>query len=71
MKLVVVIATKRHGELIADLSAQRLGLRKFQMMRIARCSLADQARLGCDKNAMGLAAAANLLAAWRHHDRPG
>ena len=69
MKLPVVIATKRNGEFIADLAAQRFGLREFQMMGVARPALADQAGLGCDKQEMGFAAAAEFLPSRRHLGR--
>src|SRR5262245_38628024 len=49
MQLPVMPTTERYGELIADLQANRARLGKSKMMRIARLSSADQARLRCDE----------------------
>ena len=54
MQLPVMPTTERYGELIADLQANRARLRKSKMMRIARLSSADQARLRCDELQMRL-----------------
>ena len=45
MHLAVVPPAQRHGELITDLSAQRLMLRKPKMMRVRRSAAANQAWL--------------------------
>jgi hypothetical protein len=45
MNLPVVASAKRHGKFIADLSAQRLRLRKTKVMGIRRLPPADQAGL--------------------------
>ena len=41
MKLSMVTAAERHGELIADLKTNGSRLREAQMMRVARLSAAD------------------------------
>ena len=38
-------AAQRHGELVADLAAQSLHLRKFQVVRIRRLAAAQQATI--------------------------
>jgi hypothetical protein len=40
---------KRYRELIADFQTNAARLRKSQMMRVARLSSADKARLRCDE----------------------
>ena len=45
MQLSMVTAAERHGELIADLEADRPRLRKPQMMWVGWLPPADQARL--------------------------
>jgi hypothetical protein len=45
VKLAMVAAAQRHSELIADLAAKRSGLRKPQVMGVARLAAADQAGL--------------------------
>jgi len=45
MQLTVVAAAERHGEFVADLTAERPGLRKAQMMRVGGLAAADQAGL--------------------------
>jgi hypothetical protein len=61
MQLRMMLATKRHCELITNLSSQGARLRKFQVVRIAGSLLADHARLGRDKSQMSFAAAPNGL----------
>ncbi len=41
----MVSATQRHGELVADLAAERPALREAQVMGIAGLATANQARL--------------------------
>ena len=45
VKLLVVVTTERHGELVADFQTQSPRLRKPQMMRVGRELPADEARL--------------------------
>ena len=52
----MVTAAQRHGELVARLAAKRPGLRKAQVMGIARLAAADQARLPGDEFEMLLVA---------------
>ena len=54
MKLLVVVSTQWHGEFVAHLASECSGLCKFEMMRIARRALADQARLRRDEREMDL-----------------
>ena len=49
MKLSMMFPAQWNGEFIADLSSECSGLGKFEMMRITRGSLADQARLRGDE----------------------
>jgi hypothetical protein len=42
-QFVVVVTAERDGEFVAHLAAQCPGLRKFEMMRVARLALADHA----------------------------
>jgi hypothetical protein len=46
MKLAVVTAAKRHGELIADLEAERPWLGKAKVMRVGGLAAANKAGLG-------------------------
>jgi len=41
MELAMMAAAQRYGELVAGLAAKRSGLRKAQVMRIARAAAAD------------------------------
>ena len=59
--LAVMEPTNRHGELVADLSSERTGLGKAQMMRVGRCAAAYEARLGRDEPAMLLVTQADGL----------
>src|SRR5262245_10023619 len=54
MQLPVMPTTERYGELIADFQTNATQLGESKMMRVARLSTADQARLGCDKLQMRL-----------------
>jgi hypothetical protein len=45
MKLAVMAAAERHGELVADLAGKRPALSKAQVMGVGRFTTADQARL--------------------------
>jgi hypothetical protein len=54
MQLPVMASAKRHRELVADFQANAARLRKSQMMRVARLSPADQARLRCNELEMRL-----------------
>ena len=45
VKLPMMAAAERHGELVADLKTDRPRLRKSKMMRIGRLPTADQTRL--------------------------
>jgi hypothetical protein len=46
MQVVMMLAAQRNGEFIAYFPAQRLGLRKFEVVGVVRCALADHARAG-------------------------
>jgi hypothetical protein len=59
VQVIVVVTAERHGEFIADLAPQGIGLGEFQMMGIAGRSLADQARLFRNECQMGLVAPAD------------
>ena len=54
-------AAYRHGELIADLSPERTGLGKAQVMWVGRCATAHEARLGRDEPAVFFVAQADGL----------
>ena len=54
MQVAMMITAQWHREFVADLASQCSGLRKLQMMRIARRALADQARLCRDECEMDL-----------------
>ena len=45
MKLAMMAAAERHGELIADLAAERPALREAQVMGVAGFAAADQTSL--------------------------
>jgi hypothetical protein len=49
VEFLMVLATKRDGELIAHLPPQRSRPRNLQMMRVARARLANEARLRSDE----------------------
>ena len=49
MQLPVMPTTERYGELIADFQANGTRLGESKMVRVARLSTADKARLGRDK----------------------
>ena|ERR1700733_1413574 len=49
VNLAMVPATQRHGELIADLAAQRTALRKAQVVGVAGLTATDQAGLLSDE----------------------
>ena len=61
MQFLMVGATQRHGELVADLSTKRAGLRKFEMVRITGDAPTYQTRLGPHEEKMALASSANGL----------
>src|SRR2546429_9665597 len=61
MQLIMVLATKRYGEFVADLASEGSGLRKFQMVGIARQALADQAGLRGHERQMSLVSPSHLL----------
>ena len=61
MDLAVMEPTDRHSELVADLSPERTGLGKAQVMRVGRCATAHEARLGRDEPAVLLVAQADGL----------
>lgn len=46
MKLTVMAAAKRDGELVADLEAERPRLGKAKVMRVGRLTAANEAGLG-------------------------
>src|SRR4030081_2378846 len=54
VQIAMMFAAQWNGEFIADLSSEGSWLRKFEMMRIARRALADQARLRRDECEMDL-----------------
>ena len=56
MHLAVVSPAQRYGELVADLAAECLKLRKPKMMRVRGLTAADQARLFGDEPDMVLVA---------------
>ena len=74
MDLAVMEPTNRHGELVADLSPERTGLGKAQMMWVGRRATTHETRLGRDEPAVllvaqtdglcGDAAAANVEFVW-------
>jgi hypothetical protein len=57
MQFVMMLAAQRNGEFIAYFPPERLGLRKFEVVGVARCALADHAGLGRNENEMGLVSA--------------
>ncbi len=61
VKLAVVAAAQRNGELVTRLAAKRPRLRNTQVMGIGRLAAADQARLVGDKSQMVLVADAPRL----------
>src|SRR5258708_4286745 len=61
MQVLMVGATQRHGELVADLSTKRAGLRKFEMVRITGDAPTYQTRLGPHEEEMGFVSSANGL----------
>src|SRR5258708_10868830 len=65
MQLLMMVTAERDRVLVADLASKGSGLREFQMVRIARRALADQAGLRCDEGKMGLVAPSHLFAQWR------
>jgi hypothetical protein len=69
VQLVVVLAAERHGEFVADLAAERSGLRKFQVMGVARTALADETRLRSDEGEMGLVPSTPLFTDRRNRPR--
>jgi mannose-6-phosphate isomerase-like protein (cupin superfamily) len=46
VQFVMMLAAQRNSEFVAYLLAQSLGLRKFEVVGVARCTLADHAGLG-------------------------
>ena len=36
MQVAMMFTAQRHGEFVADLASERSGLRKFEVMRVAR-----------------------------------
>src|SRR5438477_4057864 len=61
VQLDVVFAAYRNGKFVADLAAQRSGLRKFQVMGIAGLALEHHTSLGADMRQMSFAATAYRL----------
>jgi hypothetical protein len=59
MQGVVVVTTKRHGELVAHLAPERGWLRKFEVVGIAWRPLTDQARLRGDESEVSLASSSD------------
>ena len=49
MVVVVMGPAQRHGELVADLEPQRMGLGEPQVVGVSGASPADQTRLGCNE----------------------
>ena len=45
VQFAVMSTAERHGELVADLAAERPALRKAQVMGVGRFTAADQTRL--------------------------
>jgi hypothetical protein len=54
VQFVMMLAAQRNREFVAYLSPQRLWLREFEVVCVARCALADDARLRRDENQVGL-----------------
>ena len=54
VQVAMMFPAQWNSEFVADLASERSGLRKFEMMRITRRALADQARLRRDECEMGL-----------------
>ena len=59
--LAVMEPTDWHGELVADLSPERTGLGKAQVMWVGRRATAHEARLGRDEPAVFFVAQADGL----------
>ena len=62
MQLTMVLPAQRNRKFVAHLAAQRARLGEFQVMRIASCSLANQARLRRNKSEMRLVSLLHRLA---------
>ena len=71
MQLPMMFAAQRHREFVAYFAAERSRLCKFQVMRIARCALTDEARLRRDKSRMRLVSPADGLEQGRYLRRQG
>jgi hypothetical protein len=67
MQLVVVIAAKRYGKFIANLTAHGAALRESKVMGITGLALADDTGLCTNKGQMGFAPPADFL--WQRNDR--
>jgi hypothetical protein len=50
MQIVMMLTAQRHSEFVAYFPSQRLGLRKFEVVGVARCALADRTGLGRNEN---------------------
>ncbi len=61
MQILVVGATERNCELVADFAAQGPGLGELQMVGIGRGLLADETGLSADEQEMRLAALAGAF----------
>ena len=55
MQLIVVIAAHRDRKFIADLAAERPGLSKFEMVRVAGLALANHTRVCPNKRQVSFA----------------
>jgi len=66
MQVPMMFPAQWNGEFVADLASEGSGLRKLQMVRIAWCSLTDQAGLRRNEGKMRLVSLTNGLAQGRH-----
>jgi hypothetical protein len=66
MQFAMMATAERYGEFVADLEAETSGLRKAQMVGIARLPATDQARLSGDKPEVGLVAVAAQFPKGQH-----
>jgi hypothetical protein len=62
VEFLVMLSAQWYGKFIADLASERSRLSKFEMMRVTRRPLTDQAALCGDEREMRLVALAERLA---------
>src|SRR4051812_12297808 len=61
MELPMMGSAERHRKFVTDLATERHGLRKFQVMRIGRLAVAEQAGLGGNELQVLLVAATRRM----------